>query len=82
MPSLIFCGALNLNTAQTNAGSFIGEYNFSGWDANTKQNQGEGTLFGFFNFLPLHASFNIDNLEFADGVINDQDVKTLGAANV
>ncbi|MCL6600497.1 MAG: hypothetical protein K6T81_17450 [Alicyclobacillus macrosporangiidus] len=79
MPSLIVFGVINQNTPQQNAGLFIGEGNLGGWDANIKQNQGRAGIFGWFNVTPMWANINVDNLEIADGVIMDQDVKpTIG----
>jgi hypothetical protein len=42
VPSLMIFGVINQNTPQENAGTFIGEANFGGWDANMKANQGHG----------------------------------------
>ncbi|MCL6600498.1 MAG: hypothetical protein K6T81_17455 [Alicyclobacillus macrosporangiidus] len=79
MPSVILCGALNVNTPQQNAGTFAGEFNLGGWDANMKFNQGGAGTFGFFNLMPAQLNVNLDNLEGFDGLILDQDLKpTLG----
>jgi len=75
LPSLIILGMVNQNTPQENAGTFIGEGNIGGWDANMKINQGHGGFYGVGNVTPLWANINVDNLEAVDGVINDQDVK-------
>lgn len=82
MPSVILIGAVNSNTPQQNTGMFIGEYNFGGWDANMKLNQGHGGLYGFFNVIPLQLNLNLDNMEMIDGVINDQDIKPVASANL
>ncbi|GGJ10623.1 hypothetical protein GCM10010885_19780 [Alicyclobacillus cellulosilyticus] len=75
MPSLIVLGVINQNTPQENAGTFVGEGNFGGWDANMKINQGHGGYYGAFNITPLWVNINVDNLELVDGAIADQDVK-------
>ncbi|GGJ10613.1 hypothetical protein GCM10010885_19770 [Alicyclobacillus cellulosilyticus] len=82
MPSIIICGALNSNTPQQNAGAFFGEFNFGGWDANIKLNQGHGGLYGFFNLIPAQLNVNLDNLELIDGAILDQDLKAEQSANI
>jgi len=46
MPSVILLGSLLMNTPQQNAGAFVGEYNFAGWDANRKMSQAHGGEFG------------------------------------
>lgn len=71
MASIIIVGVLNANIPQQNAGIFIGEFNYSGWDANIKLNQGNGGLYGFFNVIPAQLNLNIDNWEVLDGLIND-----------
>lgn len=82
MPAVIVIGAVNSNTPQQNTGIFIGEYNLGGWDANMKQNQAKGGLYGFFNVIPLHFNLCVDSMEAIDGIINDQDVKPMGTANL
>lgn len=82
MPSLIILGMVSQNTPQQNAGTFIGEGNIGGWDANMKLNQGQGGTFGFFNLTPVWVNINVDNLEGFDGVINDQDFKPTVALDV
>lgn len=82
MASIIIVGVLNSNTPQQNAGVFVGEFNYSGWDANIKLNQAHGGLYGFFNIIPAQFNLNVDNLEAIDGMINDQDLKPLLGANV
>ena len=82
MPSVILVGAFNSNTPQQNAGTFVGEYNFGGWDANMKLSQGHGGLFGFFNVYPLQLNINFDNLEVIDGMMNDMDLKPMIGGNV
>ncbi|RIV22047.1 hypothetical protein D2Q93_09720 [Alicyclobacillaceae bacterium I2511] len=81
MPSIILCGVFHTNTPQQNAGSFFGEYNFGGWDANMKMSQGHGGTFGFFNVFPFQVNINFDNLEIIDGMMNDMDVKPLLGSN-
>lgn len=82
MPSLIILGAINSNTPQQNAGVFIGEFNYGGWDANMKLNQGHGGLYGSFNVIPAQLNLNIDNMEGIDGAINDQDLEPVFGTNV
>ncbi len=82
MSSVILIGAVNTNTPQQNAGVFLGEFNFSGWDANIKLNQAHGGLYGFFNIIPVQYNLNLDNMEIIDGVINDQDIKPLAGSNI
>ena len=82
MPTLINFGMINTNTPQQNAGVFVGEINFGGWDANMKSNYGHGALFGFFNVIVMQFSANVDNLETFDGIINDQDFKPLVGGNL
>ncbi|QSO48626.1 hypothetical protein [Alicyclobacillus mengziensis] len=82
MPCLIVIGAVNQNTPQENAGTFIGEGNLGGWDANMKINQGHGGYYGFFNFTPAWVNMNIDNMELVDGMVNDQDFKPLMGLDV
>jgi hypothetical protein len=82
VPFILLCGALNSNTPQQNAGAFVGEFNFGGWDANIKLNQGHGGLYGFFNFIPAQLNINLDNMEGIDGVILDQDTKPIQSGNL
>ncbi|MDQ0188819.1 hypothetical protein JI721_12530 [Alicyclobacillus cycloheptanicus] len=82
MPSVILVGALQCNTPQQNAGAFIGEWNFAGWDANRKMSQTHGGTFGFFNWLPMQYNVNWDSFEYIDGAINDADAKPIIGANV
>lgn len=82
MPFILLCGALNSNTPQQNAGAFVGEFNFGGWDANIKLNQGHGGLYGFYNLIPAHLNINLDNMEGIDGAILDQDMKPIQSGNV
>ena len=82
MLCLIVIGAVNQNTPQENAGTFIGEGNLGGWDANMKINQGHGGYYGFFNITPAWVNMNIDNMELVDGMVNDQDFKPLMGLDV
>ncbi|GMA57667.1 hypothetical protein C7445_10356 [Alicyclobacillus sacchari] len=82
MPCVILVGVFNTNTPQQNAGSFFGEYNVGGWDANMKLCQGHGGLYGFFNWHPVQVNVNFDNFELIDGAINDADLKPSATANV
>lgn len=82
MPTFISFGAINSNSPQQNAGVFIGEINCGGWDANQKQNQGHGALYGFYNVIVNQICVTYDNFELLDGVINDQDFKPITASNV
>ncbi|WP_242549120.1 hypothetical protein [Alicyclobacillus mali (ex Roth et al. 2021)] len=63
MPSVILLGSLLMNTPQQNAGAFVGEYNFAGWDANRKMSQAHGGEFGFFNWSPGFYNLNLDSFE-------------------
>ncbi|MCF8567595.1 hypothetical protein LLE49_23010 [Alicyclobacillus tolerans] len=81
MPCVILCGTLAINTPQQNAGTFIGQYNMGGWDANMKTNYGHGATLGFFNVIPFQFNINVDNFEFVDGMINDQDFKPQFSGN-
>ncbi|WP_067625828.1 hypothetical protein [Alicyclobacillus acidiphilus] len=82
MPSFICFGAINSNSPQQNGGVFIGEINCGGWDANQKQNQGHGALYGLYNVVINQLSITYDNFEMMDGVINDQDFKSMIAGNM
>lgn len=82
MAAIIVIGALNTNSPQQNAGAFIGEYNFAGWDANMKLGQGHGGTFGFFNWYPLQFNLNFDNFEGIDGAMNDADLKPMAGTNL
>lgn len=82
MPSIILVGAFNSNTPQENAGTFVGEYNVGGWDANMKMCQGHGGTFGWFNVFPMQLNLNFDNLEGIDGMMNDMDFKPQLSTNV
>ncbi|SIS52293.1 hypothetical protein [Alicyclobacillus vulcanalis] len=82
MPSVILLGSLLMNTPQQNAGAFVGEYNFAGWDANRKMSQAHGGEFGFFNWSPGFYNLNLDSFEGIDGAINDADAKPVIGNNL
>lgn len=82
MASLICFGTININSTAQNAGVFVGEINCGGWDANQKQNQGHGNLYGFFNVVLYQQSYLFDNFEVFDGTINDQDLKPMVGGNL
>ena len=82
MPSIILSWAVNTNSPEENSALFAGEFNVGGWDTNAKLNAGGFGVYGFFNFMPLHFNYNLDNLELVDGPINDQDVKQVVGVNV
>jgi len=82
MPSVILLGSLLMNTPQQNAGAFVGEYNFAGWDANRKMSQAHGGEFGFFNWSPGFYNLNLDSFEVVDGAINDADAKPVFGSNL
>ncbi|MCL6454726.1 MAG: hypothetical protein K6T78_14060 [Alicyclobacillus sp.] len=82
MAVVILVGAFNSNTPQQNAGSFFGEWNLSGWDANMKMSLGHGGTFGAFNSYPINFNLNLDNFEVVDGAINDPDFKPEAGTNV
>ncbi|MDQ0188826.1 hypothetical protein JI721_12495 [Alicyclobacillus cycloheptanicus] len=82
MPSVICFGVINANTSQQNSGVFIGEIICGGWDANQKQNQGHGSVYGFCNVIVNQWNATLDNFEAFDGFIADQDFKPLAGMNV
>lgn len=82
MPAFIRGGMLNVNTPQQNAGVFAGQYNIGGMDANMKITKGSASHFGFFNIVQGQVSIGVDNMETADGVIFDSDVKPQVSFNV
>ncbi|ACV59503.1 hypothetical protein [Alicyclobacillus acidocaldarius] len=82
MPSVILLGSLLMNTPQQNAGAFVGEYNFAGWDANRKMSQAHGGEFGFFNWSPGFYNLNLDSFEVVDGAMNDADAKPVFGSNL
>jgi len=82
MSAVILCGILNWNSPQENAGAFIGEYNFGGWDANVKACAAQATILGFFNYMPRRLNINLNGLSVIDGAINDQDFKPVLGVNV
>ncbi|RIV22046.1 hypothetical protein D2Q93_09715 [Alicyclobacillaceae bacterium I2511] len=82
MPSFIAFGVIAQNTPQQNAGLFVGEGNFGGWDANIKLAQGHGGTFGWWNLFPAQLNVLLDNLEFIDGMMNDADLKPVISANL
>ncbi len=47
-----------------------------GWDANMKFNAAQGGNFGVLSVQLSGGNVTFDNLEFVDGVMNDQDMKT------
>ncbi|GGJ10647.1 hypothetical protein GCM10010885_19820 [Alicyclobacillus cellulosilyticus] len=75
MASVIALGVVNTNVAQQNAGVFIGEIHITGWDANGKTNQGNGSIYGWFNVSAVCWNANADGMEWVDGLIVDPDVK-------
>ena len=82
MPSIITIGVLNVNTPQQNAAVFVGDTVITGWDANMKSNSGLNGIYGLFNGIFSSLSINNDNLDFADGNINDQDAKPYCGVNI
>ena len=82
MPSVIVVNTIQVNTPQQNAGAFVGEYNFAGWDCNRKMSQTHGGMWGFFNWVPAQYNFNADCFEFVDGAIIDTDAKPMIATNI
>ncbi|MCF8565145.1 hypothetical protein LLE49_10505 [Alicyclobacillus tolerans] len=82
MPSLIIAGGgIITNTPQQNSGVYVGEQNFSGFDANMKFNTAQGGNFGIMSVQVDGFNIMLDNLEMIDGVINDQDLKPTLSAN-
>lgn len=82
MPAFIMAGAINTNTPQQNAGVWIGQVNFSGFDANMKFNAAQGGNFGVFSTQLSGGQMMFDNFEGIDGVVNDQDFKPAVDGNV
>jgi len=83
MPSIVNTGVINVNTPQQNANVMIGEMVITGQDANMKFNVALGGTFGFFNVVGGNVNTMLDNLEFADGNIFDQDLKPdIGIGNI
>lgn len=82
MPVFVRFGMIHSNAPQQNAGVFIGEINCGGWDANQKQNQGHGAIFGFFNVCMYQWNAALDNMELLDGVMFDQDFKPMIGGNL
>ncbi|QSO48268.1 hypothetical protein [Alicyclobacillus mengziensis] len=81
MPVIVIGGKLNVNSPQENAGTFAGQYNTGGWDANIKVSEGCGAHFGFFNVVPIQVNVCLDNFQAADGIMNDQDIKPQFSGN-
>jgi len=75
LPCIISFGVINSNSPLQNAGIFIGEINITGWDANGKNNQAQGSISGHGNFVAQNMNYNFDGMELMDGVIYDQDAK-------
>ncbi|MDP9727200.1 hypothetical protein ACOJUR_12830 [Alicyclobacillus tolerans] len=76
MPVFVMIGNINSSTPQQNAnGILVGEFNFSGWDANMKYNAAYAGNYGVFNFSNGLYNMLNDGFEGIDGVINDQDFK-------
>ncbi|QQE80213.1 hypothetical protein [Alicyclobacillus sp. SO9] len=82
MPAFVWIGVNNCNTPQENAGVFIGQINNGGWDANMKFQAAKTGNFGFFSINNSLWNWMSDNMEFIDGVINDQDLKPTFDGNV
>ncbi len=82
MPAIIRGGMLNTNTAQLNAGVFVGQYNFGSWDSNAKITKGCASQFGFGNIVWGSVSFGFDNFEIVDGAMFDADFKPQFSGNV
>lgn len=82
MPAFVFIGANNVNSPQQNAGVFIGQINNGGWDANMKFQAARSGNFGTWNINNSFMNVLNDNMEFIDGVINDQDLKPNVDGNV
>lgn len=76
MANLITLGMLNVNVVMQNAGVFLGQVNVTGWDAHSKSNVAQGSLFGRFNSTDWNHNNTFDGFEVIDGVIMDQDIKT------
>lgn len=73
--------AVNINVAQQNGGLLAGTVNITGLDASQKINVAEGTILGSANLEVRTLNINLDHGEYADGVMNDQDVKTTWGFN-
>ena len=73
--------AVNINVAQQNGGLLAGTVNITGLDASQKINVAEGTVFGSLNLEVRTLNINFDHGEYADAVINDQDVKSTWGFN-
>lgn len=83
MPVFSFIGVASVSTPQQNAnGISVGQYNFSGWDANMKYNAAYAGNYGVNNFTLGSLNALNDGQEMLDGVINDQDFKPAIDGNV
>ncbi|QSO46300.1 hypothetical protein [Alicyclobacillus mengziensis] len=83
MPNFIWIGFVAVDTPQQNSnGVNVGQFNSSGWDADMKFNTAQGGNFGTFSTNITAGSLMLDNLEVADGNINDADFKPAIDTNI
>jgi hypothetical protein len=75
MPSLITFNMITCNSPQQNSGTYIGEVNINGLDANQKQNAGQTGTYGLF-IVNGNFNFMFDGNEVFDSPIIDADVKS------
>lgn len=64
-----------LNSATQNAGIFIGQNSFTGFDSNQKLNIGHGAAYGVLNWMHGSSNFVMDGFESIDAMMNDMDYK-------
>lgn len=75
MPTLILFNMITCNSPQQNAGTFMGETNINGFDANQKQNAGQTGTYGILN-VNGNLNYMFDGIELLDAPILDNDIKS------
>lgn len=82
IPALVFIGANNSMTPQQNAGTFIGQINNGGWDANMKFQAGKTGNYDILSYNLQIWNVLYDSFEFVDGLVNTLNLKPDVEGNV
>ncbi|KRW90836.1 hypothetical protein SD51_12570 [Alicyclobacillus tengchongensis] len=75
MPTWILVDRIDHNSAQQNAGLFVGITAHGGFDANMKIDRGRASVYGFWNLCPNWYAANLSGWTWLDGAIDDRDRK-------
>ncbi len=81
MPVAIQIGFMKVGGIQSDSGVFFGENMQNGWDSHSKSNSAGNGATGDYNLAPSYLNL-INDPDFIDVPINDQDIKSPTLAHI